>query len=437
MPTETSRPDPFQSSPAPFGRTAPDRAILHCDLNNFYASVECLYRPEIRDKPVVVCGNPEKRHGIVLAKNQLAKRCGIKTGEAIWQAQGKCPTLVLVKPDFTKYLEFSRLTRAVYEDYTDQIEPYGIDECWLDVSGSVRLLGSAESLAERIRERVRTELGVTVSVGVSYNKVFAKLGSDMKKPDATTVITRENFREKVWPLPVEELLFVGHSTSAKLHGIGIDTIGRLARLEPAFLRGFLGKWGEYLWYFANGHDAAPVERAGVEMPIKSVGNSMTTPRDIVTEEDARIVFQVLSESVAERLRAHGMRGRSVQIYVRDAGLLSIDRQLQLPSPSYLSTEFCAAAVHLLLENWTPGTPLRSLGVRVTSLTLPGLPLQLSFLQDEAARGRLENLEGTIDDLRRRFGHYSVQRALLLKDRGLNANPVEENIIYPCARYSST
>jgi len=437
MATDASSLDLFQRTGVPSVPPASDRSILHCDLNNFYASVECLYRPELRDKPVVVCGNPEKRHGIVLAKNMLAKRCGIKTGEAIWQAQAKCPTLVLVKPDFTKYLEFSRLARSVYEDYTDKIEPYGIDECWLDVSGSVRLLGGAEALADRIRERIRTELGVTVSVGVSWNKVFAKLGSDLKKPDATTAITRENFHELVWPLPVEELLFVGRSTSAKLHGIGIDTIGRLARLEPAFLRGFLGKWGEYLWFFANGYDAAPVERAGVEVPVKGVGNSMTTPRDIVTEEDARIVFQVLAESVAERLRDHGMRGRTVQIYVRDTGLFSIDRQLQLPSPTFLSTEICAAAMRLLLESWTPGKTLRSLGVRMTGLTLPGLPLQLSFLEQEAARSRLETLEGTIDDLRRRFGHYSVQRALLLKDRGLNANPIEENIIYPCARYSST
>ncbi len=435
MASDASGPDLFPTAVPSFGPPA-ERAVLHCDLNNFYASVECLYRPDLRDQPVAVCGSPEKRHGIVLAKNMLAKRCGIKIGEAIWQARAKCPTLVLLPPDFTKYLEFSRLARGIYEDYTDRIEPFGIDECWLDVSGSVRLLGDAGALADRIRARIRTELGITASVGVSWNKVFAKLGSDLKKPDATTEITRANFRELVWPLPVDELLYVGRSTSAKLRGIGIDTIGRLARLEPAFLRGFLGKWGEYLWFFANGHDAAPVERAGTEVPVKGVGNSMTTPRDIVTEEDAHIVFQVLSESVAERLRDHGMRGRTVQVYVRDTGLLSIDRQLQLPSPTFVSTEICRAAMRLLKESWTPGTPLRSLGVRVTGLTMPGLPLQLSFLEEEAARQRLENLEGAIDGLRRRFGHYAVQRALLLKDSGLNANPVEENIIYPCARYSS-
>jgi DNA polymerase-4 len=433
MPTDEFRTDvPRGSAFAPG-----ERAILHCDLNNFYASVECLYRPELRDRPVAVCGNPEKRHGIVLAKNQLAKRCGIRTGEAIWQARSKCPGLVLVVPDFSKYLAFSRMARAIYEDYTDAIEPFGIDECWLDVTGSVRLMGGAEAIAERIRNRVRTEMGVTVSVGVSWNKVFAKLGSDMKKPDAPTVISRENYKEKVWPLPVGDLLFVGRSTASRLHGIGIDSIGRLARLEPAFLRGYLGKWGEYLWFFANGHDASPVERAGVEMPVKGVGNSMTTPKDIVTEEDAHIVFQALSESVAERLRAHGMRGRTVQIHIRDTGLVSFERQLQLPAPTCLSTEICGAAVRLLRENWQPGCTLRSLGVRVTALTLPGTPLQLSFLEGEAARGRMENLEDTIDDIRKRFGHYSVQRALMLKDRLLNANPVEENIIYPCARYSST
>ncbi|MDF2572878.1 MAG: polymerase, partial [Sporomusa sp.] len=223
------------------------RTILHVDLNNFYASVECLYRPELRDKPLVVCGDAEARHGIVLAKNQPAKQLGIKTGDVIWEAKLKCPGLITVPADFRKYLRFSRSARAIYADYTDQIEAFGIDECWLDVTGSLKLFGSGPVIADTIRQRFKEELGLTASIGVSYNKIFAKLGSDMKKPDATTTITEDNYRDKVWPLPVSELLYVGRSTRQKLQNRAIRTIGDLARADTKNLKLMLGVWGETLW----------------------------------------------------------------------------------------------------------------------------------------------------------------------------------------------
>lgn len=418
--------------PAPAG-SGPLRTILHCDLNNFYASVECLYRPELRDRPVAVCGQKEKRHGIVLAKNMPAKRCGIRTGEAVWQARAKCPDLVIVPPDFPRYLEFSRMVREIYAEYTDRIEPYGIDECWLDLSDRADLRRNAPAFADRLRERVREELGVTLSIGVSWNKVFAKLGSDMKKPDATTVIRPEDFRETVWPLPVDELLFVGRSTGARLRNIGVGTIGRLARLQPDFIRGFLGKWGEYLWMFANGFDASPVERAGAEVPVKGVGNSMTTPRDVVGEEDARMVFRILSESVAERLRRHGFRGRTVQVWLRDVRLASFERQRKLPRCTCLSGEILAAALALYRENWDPALPLRSVGVRVTDLVPADTPVQLDLFDVEVGREREERLERTLDSIRSRFGPDAVQRALLLSDRAFHAHPAEEHVIFPGSR----
>lgn len=278
-----------------FGDTKPMRTILHSDLNNFYASVECLRRPEIREKPVVVVGSKEDRHGVVLAKNTVAKRAGVRTGDVYWQARQKCgETLVEVQADFARYLKVSKAVRGIYEDYTDRIEAYGIDECWLDVTASLKLFGSGVGIAEAIRERVKREIGITVSVGVSWNKIFAKLASDMKKPDAVTEITQENYKEIVWRLPVEDLLYVGSATKQKLNRIGIRTIGQLARSDEELLVRMLGKWGSYLFAFANGSDTSPVSAVDEEENIKSIGNSLTVYRDLKNEEDVRMVIHLLA-----------------------------------------------------------------------------------------------------------------------------------------------
>lgn len=411
-----------------------ERVILHSDLNSFYASVECMKNPEIRDKPVAVGGSVEQRHGIILTKNLIAKGYGVKTGEAIWQAKQKCPDLIVVRPDYKTYLYFSSEARRIYGCYTDLIESFGIDECWLDVTESCKLFGTGERIADEIRRRMKEELGITSSVGVSYNKIFAKLGSDMKKPDATTVITQNDFKQKVWPLPVSDLLYVGRSTTKKLINIGIYTIGDLANLNLAFLKKLLGKWGETLWSFANGLDTVPVMKTDQHSTIKGIGNSMTTPRDLLNNEDVKLLLYVLSESVSERLRKHNFKGSTIQVYIRDKELNSIDRQAKLNFSSYVTKDIADKAFEIFLANWKWEKPIRSIGVRATDLVTADTYVQLSLFYDEKQKLKEEQLEYSIDEIRKRFGHYSVQRALLLKDKALNANPVEENVIFPVSYF---
>ncbi len=411
----------------------PNRTVLHVDLNNFYASVECLYNPEIRDKPVIVCGDAESRHGIVLAKNQIAKMAGVKTGDVIWEAKQKCPGLIQVPADFKKYLRFSRMARAIYSDYTDQVESFGVDECWLDVTGSVGLFGDGPAIADTIRQRFKDELGLTCSVGVSWNKIFAKLGSDMKKPDATTVITEDNYREVVWPLPVRELLYVGRSTRRKLENRMVRTIGDLAKADIHKLRLMLGVWGETLWTFANGYDIAPVRLNGEESIVKSVGNSTTTVRDLQDIQDVKLIIYVLAESVAARLRKHGLKCRTVSISVRDKELYSFERQGKLPTPTYISNDIADKAIRLFVANYRWDKPIRSLGVRGADLVTAVGNIQLDLFDDTKLEAA--DLERTIDSLRRRFGHYSVQRCAMLLDRQLTGfNPKDDHTIHPVSYF---
>lgn len=402
------------------------RTILHSDLNNFYASVECVYNPGLRDHPVAVCGDPEARHGIVLAKNYPAKAMGVRTGEAIWQARTKCPGLVVIPPDFKKYMRFSKMMREIYAEYTPYIEPFGLDEAWLDVTGHSM---SGEVIADELRRRAKEELGLTLSVGVSFNKIFAKLGSDMKKPDATTVITPENFREKVWPLPVEDLLYVGPATKRKLYGRNICTIGQLACTPPHALMAMMGKCGEMLWTFANGLENSPVRMAGAEAAIKSVGNSTTTPRDLVCEKDAQMVVTVLSESVAERLRANALCGSVIEISVRDCDLNSFTRQKKVSKPTALASEIIPCAMTLFRENYHWDRPIRSMGVCVSSLQSLYGDEQLTMFP-KRNRQRLYELETAVEDIRRRFGHYSILRASLITDGIGKINPRDDHVIFP-------
>ena len=406
-----------------------NRVILHSDLNNFYASVECLYNPEIRDCPVAVCGSQSTRHGIVLAKNRIAKELGVTAGEAIWEARSKCPGLVVVRPNYMQYLKFSVLVRKIYENYTNLIEAFGIDENWLDVTESTRLFGSGKAIADELRKRIQYELGVTASIGVSYNKVFAKLGSDMKKPDATTVITEDNFRKKIWGLPAGDMIYVGPSTRRKLTNIGICTIGDLANAPLKFLEKHLGQWGRTLWIFANGYDETPVTKLDFQPGIKGVGNSLTTPHDLCTNNDVKILTYVLADSVAERLRRHHLKGKTVQVYIRSGDLSSIERQGQLPHYTCTSSEIAGKALEIFSNSWDWSKTIRTMGVRVTGVVTADQCGQMSFFDDDK-RLRREQLESSIDSIRSRFGHYAVQRAMLLKSNGLNANPVKENVIHP-------
>lgn len=407
-----------------------DRTILHCDMNNFYASVECLYRPELRDKPVAVVGDAELRHGIVLAKNYLAKQCGVATGNPLWMAKQLCRDIVFVGPHFDRYLRFSKLARELYGEYTDQVESFGLDECWLDVSGSRTLFGDGQSIADELRRRIRYELGITASVGVSYNKIFAKLGSDMKKPDATTVIPRCRFQQILWQLPVSDLLYVGPATTRKLGQYCIRTIGDLAKADPKFIKQLLGKVGTMLWGFANGHDISPVTNAGIHPAIKSIGNSTTTPRDLCTDEEVKITLYILCESIAERLREQNFECSTVQISVRNFDLYSYERQVKLEFPVSNSESLFQAAFSLYQGNQAADKPVRSLGVRACNLSLAE-HIQLSFVPEAVRIRRQDDLESAVDSIRRRFGHFSVQRGIALTDPELSyLDPKNDHIIHP-------
>ena len=409
------------------------RRILHADMNNFYASVECLYHPEIRRYPVAVCGDPVSRRGIVLAKNLLAKRLGIKTGWPIWQAKQLAPDLVTVPPDFKKYLRFSRLARSIYADYTDQIEPFGIDECWLDVTATpIR----PELLADTLRQRIKAELGVTVSVGVSFNKIFAKLGSDLKKPDATTLIPYESYQQIVWPLPIRDLLYVGRATERKLQGLGIETIGELALTDPQILQRRLGKWGQVLRLFARGQDTDPVRRLGEGIQIKSIGNGTTCPRDLENDGEVRLVLTVLAESVAARLRECGLECSGVQVYVCDKELFSLTRQQKLAQPSCLSGELLRTGMELFGKCHQWPVPVRGLGLRGYDLVTAGKHIQLSLF-DHRAEDRLRQvrLAQTVDGLRERFGRDALVRASALLDKKLTGfDPKEDHVIHPLSYF---
>lgn len=411
------------------------RSILHVDMNNFYASVECLYRPEIRHLPVAVAGDPLNRHGIILAKNMIAKRLGVKTGEAIWEAKQKAPKLVTVPPDFAKYLKFSRLARSILYDYTDQIEAFGLDENWADVTGSLSIFGSAHDIAELIRKRVKDELGITVSIGVSFNKIFAKLGSDYKKPDAITDIMPDNFKSLVWPLPASDLLYVGKATSRKLTSIGITTIGGIAKCPKDVLCRKLGKWGEVLWLFANGLDTAPVRLLGQEAAVKSVGNGITCPRDLTADEDVQLVFTVLAESVAARLRDYNLKCTGVEIQIRDKNLYYMTRQQKISRPTFLSSDIIAAAMQLFRANYRWFYPVRAVALRGINLVTADTLVELSLFEDESKNLAAENLARTIDGLRKRFGHDSILRASSLLDRNLTGfNPKEDHTIHPVSYF---
>lgn len=391
------------------------RSILHCDLNNFYVSVASRDDPSLRDEVVAVGGSVEERHGIILAKNEKAKRFGITTGEAIWQAKQKCPSLIIVPPNFKRYIYFSNEVRHIYERYTDLIEPFGIDECWLDVTGSKLLFGDAITIADRIRNEVKAELGLTISVGVSFNKIFAKLGSDLKKPDATSVIPYDRFKQMVWPMEVGCLLGVGRATESKLRSLGIFTVGDLANADSEAIRLRLGKNGEMLQSFANGNENSAVLKSDWVIKPKSVGRSTTCPKDLTNFSEAKRVLLSLSEEVAAELRRQNLQGRALQVYIRDNLLEVHEFMTQSDIPLQSSGVIAERALSLLKQNFSFSRPLRSIGVRVISLNEYSPELQLSFFDDRMSIIKKDMIERSVDKIRAKHGQYSVVRASLMND----------------------
>ena len=406
-----------------------DRVILHSDCNGFYASVECLHNPKIRNMPVAVSGDAENRHGIILAKNEIAKKYGIKTGEAIWQAKLKCPELVTVPPHFDLYKRFSNMARRIYSDYTDKIESFGLDESWLDVTENIN--GNGFEIACEISSRIKKELGITVSIGVSFNKIFAKFGSDYKKPDAITCITRDNFKNIVWNSPAEDLLYVGRATKRKLNNIGIYTIEDIAKTSPDILRKLLGKWGDLIYGFANGYDSSPVAHMNENSEVKSIGNSTTTPRDMKSFEDVKIVMYVLCDSVCRRMRQQGFMAKTVGISVRDNELNTFNRQQALDDYTNLTKVITDSALTLFKKSYNMQKPLRSIGISVTDFVHDNIPHQMSLLNNEKNILQNEELDKTVDKLKLRFGNYIVRPAVLLADKSLSAfNPKDDHTIHP-------
>lgn len=408
-----------------------NRVILHSDINACYAAIEHLYRPEMNGKPLAVGGDPEARHGIVLTADYIAKKYGVKTGMALWQAKQVCPELNIVSPRMDLYLRFSRLAHEIYGEYTDLQEPYGVDESWLDVTASSSLKGDGYKIAKEISHRMKSELGITVSIGVSFNKIFAKLGSDYKKPDAITTMYEDEFKSKAWALPVSDLLYVGRSTNQKLARFGIKTIGDLAQTDEHLLMSQLGKMGGILWAFANGYDDSPVKMEHTHAPIKSIGNSTTTPRDLENDEDVKIVLYILAESVAARLRDNGFKCRVVEISVRDNELYSFTRQHKIDHATNITGEIATEAYRIFKENYNWRKPIRSVGVRGADLVNDNYWEQMDLFSSVEQREKQMKLDDAVDTIRRRFGFYSVQRGLMYRDKILSSvNAKEDHTTHP-------
>lgn len=387
-----------------------DRGILHCDMNNFYASVELLDYPELKKKPVAISGSQDHRHGIILAKNQIAKSYGIVTAETIWQAKKKCHDLVLLPPRREKYSYYSKLINKIYLDYTDMVEPFSIDESWLDVTGSENLLGSPFEIAEKIRHRVKKELGLTLSAGVSFNKIFAKMGSEYKKPDATTLISRENFKDLLWPMAVGNMFFVGKVTGEKLTNHQIYTIGDLACANPIDLKKLLGKHGLQLYEYANGLDNTPVSQFHKREPIKSVGNGITFSHNLTTYDEVYSAITHLSDTVASRLRQRKLKASGVKVDIKDPQFNTLSRQIQLANPTNLAQTLREASMKIIKESWNLGKtckPIRLLTVTGINLCHETEEFQLSLFNSYEGEDSNEDMERTMDKIREKFGSSAI------------------------------
>lgn len=406
------------------------RAILHVDLNNFYASVECMLNPNLQGKNVAVCGAPEDRHGIILAKSQQAKKLGIKTGMTIWEAKNLAPDLITITANFPLYLKYSKIVRKIFENYTDFIEPFGIDESWLDITESINILGSPIEIAEKIKTEIYNKTKLTVSIGVSFNKIFAKLGSDLANNDEIIEITQDNYKQLVWPLPCENLLYVGKRTKKKFNRLNIFTIGDLARFDKNLLIKKIGKWGEYLHNFANGKDCSPVRNIASQAPIKSIGNSMTNYKDITTFSELKIILTLLAESVVSRLRDIGVKGFSViHAHITKTDLTSDGWQKKLNACILSSTKLTEYAYKVILENFNFDTNLRGAGISVSSLKWDS-NFQENIIQDKKLI-KLENLESCVNKIQKKYGNTKIKKAVILSDDKLSSLDIkEEHVIHP-------
>ncbi len=397
-----------------------DRVILHCDCNSFYASVEMAEHPEYKNIPLAVCGSTEDRHGIVLAKNEVAKKYNIQTAETVYSALKKCPTLKIVEPHHEKYLKYSRLVNEIYHKYTDKVEPFGIDESWLDVTKSQKLFGSGMEIAEKIRQEVKSTLNITISVGVSFNKVFAKLGSDYKKPDAITEILKSNYKEIVYPMPASSLLFVGKRTETALRDLDIFTIGDLAKFDKNILIAKLGKMGKILHEYANGEDTDDVSAKRED--AKSISNGLTFKRDLVTYDEYKIGIMFLSEEIGRKLRHNNQKCQTVGISIKDKFLKVIHKQATQKEPTDLSKEIADSAFKLFISVWEIGNPVRTITITASNLIkAEESARQVSFFSDEQqdSREKTTKIENALDKIKQKYGSKSIiSGSLIGSDLGI-------------------
>lgn len=391
-----------------------DRVILHCDLNNFFASVETYFDPSLKDYPMAVCGSKEDRHGIVLAKNDKAKAFGVKTAEPIWQAKKKCPTLLCIPPHYKWYAAFSKRVKEIYYDYTDLVEPFGIDECWLDVTGSGLLFGTGEEIAEILRERVKREMGLTISVGVSFNKIFAKLGSDMKKPDAVTVISHENFREKVWPLPADSMIGVGKSTMKELEKLGLHTLGDVANAPFELMEQRLGKSGIYLWRHVNGFSNSPVTNETKFPAAKSYSHGTTPSENFKSEEEIRNTLIHLCETLSRQMRRDKVMATTVSLAIRDEKLVRTERRQKLSQPTRLVEPIVNSAMELYRKNFSYLPEIYSVTIGASDLVDDDICPQMSLFADTEKEEKMEKLESEIETIRNKFGKGAIIRGMSKK-----------------------
>lgn len=405
-----------------------ERVILHSDINNCYAAIECLFDPALYGKPVAVAGSVETRHGIVLAKSEAAKRCGVQTGDTIWQAQKKCRDLIVIPPHFDRYLQYAKRVRAVYRRYTDAIEPFGLDEAWLDVTGSQSLFGTGTEIAEEIRRTVQAELGLTVSVGVSFNKVFAKLGSDLKKPNAVTEIRRDNFREKIWNLPAADMLGCGKATVRMLEKYGIHTIGQLAAQDIRFLTRIFGKSGALLWQYANGLDCARVCPDGFAPVPKSVGHGATCVRDLCTQREVWLVMLRLTQEIGRRLYAEKLAAGAVQISIKNSALFVRQYQMPLSLPTQSPFEIAQAAFALFCRTYAFEMPVRAVTVRAISLADANAPVQTDLFSDFSKHEKQEKIDAAMREIRGRYGKDGIFNACLLCETAIPRTAPEHAVL---------
>lgn len=390
-----------------------ERIILHCDLNNFFASVSLLYNPTLIDMPVAVCGDTEQRHGIVLAKNEIAKKFNVKTAEPIFEAKRKCAELVVLPPIYEKYEEYSKKAQEIYARYTDMIEPFGIDECWLDVTGSTLLFGSGEEIAHKIRRDIKRELGITISVGVSFNKVFAKLGSDLKKPDAVTVITKENFKQRLWHLPISDLLFVGKNTTNRLNSIGIKTIGDITLCDDQTLKRILGKSGVDIKRYALGEDNSPVVPLSLNSKPKSIGKSATRSKDFESNEEVWKAFLAFAESISASLRENELYASGVQVHIRTSSLAVREFSCTYKTATNSALTIAKRGYELFCKNYNFAEALRSVGLRAIGLKSECTGVQQDIFGESESQAHNDIVEDSIYKVRKKFGDDSIKRGRIV------------------------